>query len=272
MWDPKVYQGYGDERSRPFYDLTGRVGAHSPGLIVDLGCGPGNLTVTLSQRWPDARISGVDSSPEMIEAAGRLPEALAGRVGFTVGDVRDWTPGPEVDVVISNAVLHWVPGHRDLVTAWARASRPGGWLAFQVPGNFEGSSHELLRELAANPEWATVVGEQTRDRTAVWDPIDYARDLLGQGCSVDAWETTYLHQLPAVAGAAHPVLSWMEGTALRPVKAALAGHADGPARWDRFREQLQARLAVAYPAEHGVVCFPFRRVFVVARKDGRPAA
>jgi len=266
MWDPQVYQRYGDERSRPFYDLTARVGCHTPGLIVDLGCGPGNLTVTLAQRWPQARIDGIDSSPEMIDSAAQLPEARAGRVTFAVGDVQDWTPPADLDVIISNAVLQWVPGHRDLIRGWAAALRPGAWLAFQVPGNFEGSSHQLLRELAGSPEWAGEVGGELRDRTAVWDPADYARDLLAAGCTVDAWETTYLHQLPAVPGTPHPVLAWMEGTALRPVKAALGSRADGATRWDRFREQLQTRLAVAYPAEHGMVGFPFRRVFVVAQR------
>jgi trans-aconitate 2-methyltransferase len=247
-----------------------RVGCHTPGHIVDLGCGPGNLTVTLSQRWPEARVEGIDSSPEMIESATELPDARAGRVGFAVGDIRGWTPPADVDVIISNAALQWVTGHRELVSGWAAALRPGAWLAFQVPGNFDGSSHQLLRELAGSPEWAGELGAELRDRTVVWDPADYARDLLAAGCTVDAWETTYLHQLPAGPGAAHPVLAWMEGTALRPVKAALAGRqsdlADGSARWDRFRGQLQTRLAEAYPAEYGVVGFPFRRVFVVARK------
>lgn len=267
MWDPQVYQRYGDERSRPFYDLTARVASHTPDLIVDLGCGPGNLTVTLGDRWTQARIEGIDSSPEMIDAARRLPEAVSGRVSFEVGDVRSWVPPAEVDVVVSNAVLQWVPGHRDLVAAWAAALRPGAWLAFQVPGNFEGPSHQLLRELAGSPEWAGTLGEPLRDRTAVWDPVDYARDLLAAGCAVDAWETTYLHQLPAAADAPHPVLAWMEGTALRPVREILHRRPGGDALWERFREQLQSRLAVAYPAERGIVCFPFRRVFVVAQKS-----
>jgi trans-aconitate 2-methyltransferase len=262
MWDPSVYRLYGDERSRPFYDLTTRVRSHTPALIVDLGCGPGNLTVTLTERWPEARIEGFDSSAEMIAAAAELPEARSGRVGFAVGDVRTWTPPEDVDVVVSNAVLQWVPGHRDLLRSWARALRTGAWLAFQVPGNFDAPSHQLLQELAASPEWAGRI-DGLRDAGAVWDPVEYAGDLLGEGCAVDAWETTYLHLLPVTPDGPHPVLSWMEGTALRPVRSALAGR---PQDWARFREQLQDRLALAYPVRHGVVGFPFRRIFVVARK------
>jgi len=262
MWDPKVYQRYGDERSRPFYDLTARVGCHTPVLIVDLGCGPGNLTVTLPQRWPGARIEGYDSSGEMIESASTLPEARSGQVKFAVGDVRAWAPSAETDVVISNAVLQWVPGHRELLRSWAGGLRTGAWLAFQVPGNFDAPSHQLLRELAGSPEWAGRISG-LRDGGAVWEPVEYAGDLLETGCDVDAWETTYLHLLPVAPDGPHPVLAWMEGTALRPVRAALA---DRPQDWARFREQLQDRLAVAYPARQGVVGFPFRRIFVAAAK------
>ncbi|NUR69841.1 MAG: trans-aconitate 2-methyltransferase [Hamadaea sp.] len=262
MWDPKVYQRYGDERSRPFYDLLARVGAEAPAHIVDLGCGPGNLTASLAERWPDARIEGIDSSADMIDSAAELPEARTGRVGFAVGDVSTWTPPADVDLIVANALLQWVPGHRQLVRGWADGVRPGTWLAFQVPGNFDAPSHQLLRELAASPEWAGQIAG-LRDSGAGWDPAEYAGDLLEAGCDVDAWETTYLHLLPASSSTPHPVLAWMEGTALRPAKAALA---DRPQDWARFRDQLADRLAKAYPVRHGVVAFPFRRIFVVGRK------
>ncbi|MEV0270143.1 trans-aconitate 2-methyltransferase [Hamadaea sp. NPDC050747] len=262
MWDPQVYQLYRDERSRPFYDLLARVGSHAPAHIVDLGCGPGNLTVTLSQRWPEARIEGLDSSAEMIESAAARPEVRSGKVAFAVGDVLTWRPPEDVDLIVGNAVLQWVPGHRDLLRSWAGAVRTGTWLAFQVPGNFEAPSHQLLRELSASPEWAGRI-DGLRDGGAVWEPAEYAGDLLAAGCDVDAWETTYLHLLPVRPDAPHPVLAWMEGTALRPVKASLA---DRPADWARFREQLQDRLAKAYPVRQEVVAFPFRRIFLVAHK------
>jgi trans-aconitate 2-methyltransferase len=248
MWDAAVYRRFGSERSRPFFDLVGRVGATSPRAVADLGCGPGELTRTLAERWPGARITGVDSSPEMI---AKTP---AGPVRFELGDVGDWRPGPDVDVLVTNATLQWVPEHRDLLARWARELPPGAWLAMQVPGNFGAPSHALLRAVGRRYGLSDLLREAPVD-----DPAGYAALLTAAGAAVDAWETTYLHLLPA-GGPDHPVLRWMEGTALRPVKAALDENA-----WQAFRADLARELAGAYPASGAYVAFPFRRVFVVAR-------
>jgi len=270
MWDPAVYLRYDDERSRPFFDLTARIGADRPRAVVDLGCGPGTLTRTLATRWPHARISGLDSSPEMIRraldadpTARRDPSSAP--IRYAVGDLRDWSPGPEDDVVVCNAVLQWVPGHDQLLSRWARLLPAGAWLAVQVPGNFDAPSHRALRAVADDDRW--------RDRTAglarpdpVRDAAGYAALLTEAGCEVDAWETTYLHVLPAPGSADHPVLTWMEGTALRPYRAALA---DDPPAWESFTAALRARLAAAYPVRDGRVWFAFRRIFFVARIAGR---
>ena len=250
MWDPAVYRRFGAERSRPFLDLTSRIGAERPRGVVDLGCGPGELTLTLADRWPQARVTGIDSSPEMIENA----VARRGPAQFRVGDVRHWQPPSDVDVLVTNATLQWVDGHRELLVRWATELPRDAWLAMQVPGNFDAPSHRILRTVAGR----FGVGHATRE-APVDDPAGYAALLLTAGATVDAWETTYLHLLPD-RGAEHPVLRWMEGTALRPVKAALDENA-----WQSFRAELARELAVAYPAAHGHVAFPFRRVFVVAR-------
>ncbi|MER7417538.1 trans-aconitate 2-methyltransferase [Micromonospora peucetia] len=260
MWDPTTYLRYGDERSRSFHDLLARVPAERPRAVVDLGCGPGNLTATLAARWPDSRVAGLDSSPEMIAEA----TATATGVSFAVGDVRHWHPEADVDVVISNAVLQWVPGHRELLTRWARELPAGAWLAVQVPGNFDAPSHRALREVAGRPAWRADVAPLLRRPPADDTAVGYADLLTGAGCAVDAWETTYVHLLPARAEADHPVLNWLEGTALRPVRAAL--DATG---WADFRAELGVRLAEAYPVRHGQVSFPFRRVFFVARTAAR---
>ena len=255
MWDPTTYLRYGDERSRPFGELLSRVPPDAAGDVVDLGCGPGTLTAGLAARWPDARITGLDSSPEMIASARALETGLE----FEVGDVRDWHPAPTDGIVLANAVLQWVPGHDELLRRWAGALRKGAVLAFQVPGNFDAPSHRTIRAVAATGPWRSRLDGVLRGTESVLEPVEYARLLVGAGCTVDAWETTYVHLLPAPDGV-HPVLAWVEGTALRPVKAALDGDA-----WTGFTTELSARLHREYPVHNGLVYFPFRRLFVVAR-------
>lgn len=255
MWDPAEYRRFGSERSRPFFDLTARIGARAPRAVTDLGCGSGELTLTLAERWPRARLSGVDSSPEMIAKA----VAHGGAATFTLGDVRDWRPEPDVDVLVTSATLQWVPEHRELLARWVRDLVPGAWLAVHVPGSFGAPSHVRLRELARRYG----IGDVTRE-APVDDAVGYAALLLRAGATVDAWESTYIHLLPQAGDHSdHPVLRWMEGTALRPVKAALDENA-----WLDFRADLARELAAAYPAADGHVVFPFRRIFVVARTAG----
>jgi len=256
MWDPTTYLTYADERGRPFYDLVGRIATEKPRAVVDLGCGPGTLTATLTTRWPDATITGIDSSAEMIAQA----RTLDAPVTFRTGTVQDWQPGPDTDVVTCNATLQWVPGHEALLSRWAGELPSSAWLAFQVPGNFTAPSHQTLRVLAAETEWRDHLAGVLRHERPVLDPTGYAELLHAAGCSVDAWETTYLHVLPTTPDGDHPVLRWMEGTALRPVQAALTD-----ADWVEFRAELGARLAGEYPVKDGQALFPFRRIFVVAQ-------
>ena len=249
-WDPERYLGFADERGRPFLDLLARVGAERPARVVDLGCGPGNLTVLLSERWPQARVQGLDSSAEMIAAA-----PSEGPVRFEVADLRDWRPEQPVDVLVSNAVLQWVPGHLDLLPRLLEAVAPGGWLAFQVPGNFAEPSHTLRAELAARAPYdvhtAGVASPEAHD------PETYLHALRDLGCTVDAWETTYLHELRGP----DPVFTWVSGTGARPTLQALPDVLR-PA----YEQELKALLRAAYPERDGVVVLPFRRVFVVARR------
>ncbi|HEY0640082.1 MAG TPA: trans-aconitate 2-methyltransferase [Pseudonocardiaceae bacterium] len=251
-WDPAAYLRVADERARPFHDLLARVGAAAPRRVVDLGCGPGTLTVDLARRWPDAAVTGLDSSPEMVAAA------RAAGVSATTGDVTDWTPGPADDVVVCNAVLQWVPGHLDLVRRWASALTPGGWLAFQVPGNFAAPSHVAIRTLAADPRWAGRLGGLLRDEDAVHEPAVYAEALAAAGLAVDVWETTYLHRLTGE----DPVLTWVTGTALRPVRTILDDD-----EWAAFTTEVAPRLRADYPpAADGTTWFPFRRILAVAHR------
>jgi trans-aconitate 2-methyltransferase len=254
MWDPGQYLRYAGERGRPFFDLLARVGADDPAFVADLGCGPGNLTAALAGRWPAAEIVGVDNSPEMI-AAARDRARGHGRLSFVLGDVRDWRPERQVDVLLCNAVLQWVPGHMDVVRQWPGLLSPGGWLAFQLPGNFSQPSHAILRDLAASDRWAPLLRGVELNRQA-GDPADYLDLLARAGCSVDAWETTYLHVLPGP----DPVAEWYRGTGLRPVLAAL-----DPVHAERFAAEYAEQAGLAYPAAPYGTVLPFRRVFAVAR-------
>ena len=252
MWDPTTYLAFSDQRARPFHDLISRIGVSRPRRVVDLGCGPGNLTEILARRWPEATIAALDSSPEMVDAARERG------IDARVGDVTTWQPEPDTDVVISNAVLHWVPGHPRLLRTWAKTLPAGAWLALQVPGNFAAPSHALVRDLAARLEWRDALADVGLLRPeAVLDPRGYAELLTDAGCQVDAWETTYLQRMTG----ADPVLRWISGSALRPVRAALDDE-----QWALFWEQLAPGLRSAYPESlDGTTWFPFRRVFVVAR-------
>ena len=256
MWDPGQYQHFGDERSRPFFDLLARVAAEDPRLVIDLGCGPGTLTATLASRWPGAEVRGIDSSPEMIEAARALPVPEGQRLSFALGDVRAWRPSGPVDVIVSNAVLQWVPDHLTVLARWAGFLRPGGWLAFQVPGNFDQPSHTILRDLAASAHWRDLLAGVQLNRQAM-DPAAYLDVLTAAECEVDAWETTYLHLLHGE----NAVLDWYRGSGLRPVLAALT-----PEDGADFAAEYGAQLRAAYPsAPYGTV-LPFRRIFVVAHR------
>ena len=255
MWNPDVYLAFADHRGRPFYDLLARVAAQSPRRVVDLGCGPGNLTATLSARWPEATIEAVDSSQEMVEAA------RARGLDASLGELEQWVPEPDTDVVLSNAALQWVPTHRELLVRWARQLPAGAWIAMQVPGNFDAPSHAAVRELASSPRWLDALRDiPFRVGKVVDSAAEYAALLADAGCAVDTWETTDVHELTGE----HPGLDWITGTALTPVKGALS-----EADWQEFRRELIPVLDERYPARpDGRTFFPFRRIFVVAQVGG----
>ena len=254
-WDPDRYLTYADERGRPFVELLARVHCDAPDVVADLGCGPGNLTVLLAQRWPGASVTGVDSSPAMIDAARR---DHAGAADFHAGDLRSWTaPDGGVDVLVTNATLQWLPDHLDVLPRLVQQVRPGGWLAFQVPGNLDEPSHTLRSELAAEEPYAAHTAGVAAPLSH--DPTTYLDLLAGLGCIVDAWETTYLHLLTDPEDP-DPVFNWVSGTGARPTLQALPDDLR-----PGFEEEFKRRLRAAYPARHYGVVLPFRRIFAVAR-------
>jgi trans-aconitate 2-methyltransferase len=239
--------------------------------VVDLGCGPGTATAGLRRKWPDAEILGIDNSAVMISRALDTlfdqPSSSAVSVEsdaahprpaltFLNDDITTWRPAPaSIDVILSNAALHWVPRHMDLFATWLAALRPGGTLAFQVPGNFNAPSHTLLSELATSREWRPKLAGVPRIVEA-HEPVDYYRSLNTIASKVDIWETTYFHRLEGD----DPVLEWVRGSALLPYLEHLSA-ADAIAFTDAYRRALR----LAYPAEEsGETLFAFRRIFVVA--------
>jgi trans-aconitate 2-methyltransferase len=256
-WDPQEYLRFSDERGRPFRDLLARVPATAPGLVVDLGCGPGNLTATLADRWPDADVLGLDSSAEMIQRAreGQVVDP-PGRLTFIEADLSTWRPQHRVDVLISNATFQWVPGHLDLLDDLVGTVRPGGWLAFQVPGNFGEPSHTELGAVCESPRWRDRLAGARLARPWVAEPDVYLERLAPHATHLDVWETTYVQ----VLAGEDAVLRWVRGTALRPVLSEL-----DEAEQTEFLEEYGARLRAAYPQRSLGTVLPYRRIFAVAQ-------
>lgn len=253
-WDPDHYLRFGGERGRPFVELLARVDLHAPARIVDLGCGPGTMTALLPRRWPGADVLGLDASEVMIEKARA---AGAAGVRFERADLRDWEPDAPLDLIVTNAVLQWVPDHLDLLPRLVSRLLPGGVFAMQVPGNIGRPSHALLRELSADPRFAPRLTHVAV--AGAHDAVTYLHVLQEAGLEVDAWETTYLHRLAGEDA----VFDWVSATAARPVLQALP---DGLR--ERFASEYRARLRDAYPPGSRGTVLPFRRVFAVGRLPG----
>ncbi|MCL2448684.1 MAG: trans-aconitate 2-methyltransferase [Polyangiaceae bacterium] len=252
-WDPVRYTKFEAERTQPARDLLARVDVEAPGLVVDLGCGPGNSTALLSARWPHARVEGIDSDEAMLaEARRRNPDGI-----WIQGDVAAFSPDRPCDVVFSNATLHWLTEHERLFPRLLAHVRQGGVLAVQMPRNYGAPSHRSIAEVAADGPWAGRLAERARI-VPVGDAAFYYDVLAPRATRVDVWETEYVHVMPD-AGA---IVDWVEGTGLRPFIDALT-EGERPL----FRARYRAEIARLYPARpDGNVLFSFRRIFVVATR------
>lgn len=255
-WDAAQYTRFEAERNRPIQDLIAQLPGTGLRRIVDIGCGPGNSTELLLQRWPEADVSGFDNSPEMIAAArARLPA-----VHFEVADAGSWQAGsPAPDLLFSNAVFQWVPDHARVLPALVDQLAPGGFLAVQMPDNLQEPAHLLMREVAAQGPWADRLAGAQRARESRPAADWYFRVLRDAGASVDIWRTTYHHQL---AGGMHAVVEWFKGSGLRPFLKPLS-----PAEQGAYLQRYEEALAGAYPLlADGTVLLPFPRLFFVARR------
>lgn len=251
-WSPSTYLRFEDERTRPARDLLAQVPRQEVGTFVDVGCGPGNSTELLVERWPDAAAIGIDTSPAMLdEARRRLPG-----VRFELADAADWTPDPDADLVFANAVYQWTPDHLAHFPKVLAALRPGAVLAVQMPDNLAEPTHVLMQEVADSGPWAAKLASAARAPLA--PAATYYAALAPCAARLDIWRTAYHHALADAAA----IVDWVRATGLRPFLDPL----DAEER-ARFLALYTARIAAAYPpAPDGKVLLAFPRLFIVAQK------
>jgi trans-aconitate 2-methyltransferase len=249
LWNDAQYLKFSDERTRAARELLARVPLESAARVVDLGCGPGNSTALLRDRWPNASLSGVDNSPEMLERARRdLPS-----IDLILGDAGSYRASERVDLLFANAVFHWLPDHATLFPSLIDQVREGGVLAAQMPHSFEEPSHRLMREVRARllPERSPVTAA-----TPVAGAAFYYDLLAPHATAVDIWRTTYEHVMPDAAA----IVEWVKGTGLRPYLDDLT-----PSERTAYLAEYSAAIDRAYPARvDGKRLFSFPRLFIVA--------
>jgi len=253
-WDPNLYLKYANERARPAADLIAQIHLEAPRQIIDLGCGPGNSTEQLRTRWPQAALTGIDNSPEMLaEAKAKHPDWQ-----WVLGDIESWKPEPEVDLIFSNAAFHWVPGHATLFRSLMGGVAEGGALAAQMPNNFHSAAHGVIQEVAASgdPRWSKELASAPGTFT-VQPPAFYYDVLRKHARRVDIWETEYQH----VMDGPKAIFDWIRSTGMRPYLDRLA---DNEQR-QLFEEMCLEGFQEAYPPnDQGKSLFPFRRMFIIA--------
>ena len=255
-WEPNQYEKFIELRTRPALDLLRRIVLDNPHCIYDLGCGTGKITRLLADRWPGARVIGIDRSIDMLRKA----REATSNVEWLEADISTWGANEAVDLIFSNAVLHWVPHHEELFPRFAKQLHKSGVLAVQMPVNWASPSHQIMREIFLQMEQAGGMARAALraklERPPVANASDYYEILAPVTESVDIWITEYEHALKGT----DPVVEWMKGTGLRPVLASLS-----EAERESFLSDYAARIARAYPARRdGTTLFPFRRLFIVA--------
>jgi len=254
-WNPALYRRFEDERTRPAAELLARVPHPAPARVVDLGCGPGNSTELLVQRYPQARVTGIDNSESMlVSARERLPG-----VDFILGDIAQWQPDEAPDLIYANASLQWVGGHEELFPRLFASLAPGGVLAVQMPDNRDEPTHRLMREVASLAPWREPIGDADRLRTDLFGIGTYYDWLAPRASQVDVWHTVYQHVMPS----ARAIVDWVRSTGLRPFVDPLP-----EALKASYLAEYESRVDQAYDVRSdGSRLLAFPRLFIVARRS-----
>jgi len=258
-WNPALYRRYEDERTRPAQELLARVPLAEAARVVDLGCGPGNSTELLAQRFPTAQVTGTDNSEAMlVSARERLPAAR-----FELSDIATWAPREQEapDLIYANASLQWVPDHEALIPRLFDALAPGGVLAVQMPDNRQEPTHRLMRAVAAEAPWAEPIGDADKLRTLLLPLGGYYDLLAARAAHVDVWHTIYQHPMADAAA----IVEWVRSTGLKPFVDRLP-----PDLQASYLAEYERRVNEAYPLRtDGKRLLAFPRMFIVAhtKKD-----
>lgn len=245
-WNPNLYLKFDQDRLRPALDLMARIPLDNPKHIVDLGCGPGNVSALLKDRWPKCHLLGIDQSQEMLTKA----QADYPQIEWQCADVAHWQPTQTPDLIFSNACLHWLGDHETLFPKLLSRASKGGVLAIQMPNNFAAPTHQLIRDvLGADHPLAPAY--------PVHDPKTYYDWMCDLSTKLEIWETTYQHVLEGD----NPVADWTKGAALRPILDGLESEAEKKA----FETDYRQRISKAYPkGRNGKTILPFKRLFIVS--------
>lgn len=252
-WNPDQYLHFSDHRLRPAIDLLNAIPPISAKHVVDLGCGTGSVLPALRNRWPNAELSAVDQSVEMLTAA---KETFSDAI-FSQADIADWRPEGKVDVIFSNAALNWLDHHDSLLRRLAGFLSEHGVLAVQMPRNHDRPSHTCVAEIVDTEPYASKLKPLIKP-APVHAPsyyMDCLSELRNEGARIDVWETDYQQ----IMQGDNPVVEWTKGTYLRPFLDAL----DGEDRAN-FEAHYREKIKSAYPRlADGSTIFAFRRLFIV---------
>jgi trans-aconitate 2-methyltransferase len=259
-WNPNQYLKFAEERARPCRELAARIELSSVRRVIDVGCGPGNSTEVLANRWPDAEITGLDNSTEMIGVARKGQPARR----WVIREIADWAPSAKsdekdgkFDVVFSNAALQWLPDHAALYPTLLERVAPGGAFAAQIPADFDAPAHKIMRDIAKLPAWRDRFPARRLREWQAHDAEFYYDVLAPLASRVDIWKTEYLHVMPD----AESLVEFYKGSGMRPFLDLLATDAERM----QFTGEYLERIRIAYPRRpDGRVLFPMLRLFVIA--------